>query len=85
MLAVVRTKRRADPPSSFHFLSWSKYAWARDKQYLVAEKPGSKVTFDVVVGEGGSILVDHLRSRFYNLGNVLVCTLGILASIQARV
>lgn len=39
----------------------------------MAEKPGSKVTFDVTVGEGGTVLVDHLRSRFYNLGNALVC------------
>lgn len=53
--------------------SWTKFAWARDKQYLTAEKPGSKVTFDVQVGAGGTVLVDYLRSRFYNLGNVLVC------------
>ncbi|KAM0791353.1 hypothetical protein ACM66B_005820 [Microbotryomycetes sp. NB124-2] len=51
---------------------WTKYAWARDKQYLVAEKPGSLVTFSVNVGRGGSILVDYLRSQFYNLGDVLV-------------
>ncbi|KAK4054483.1 hypothetical protein OIV83_000977 [Microbotryomycetes sp. JL201] len=51
---------------------WTQYAWARDKQYLVAEKPGSLVTFSLTVGHGGSILVDYLRSQFYNLGDVLV-------------
>jgi hypothetical protein len=55
------------------FLSWTKFAWARDKQYLVASKPGSTVTFNVVVGAGGTVLVDWLHSRFYDLGNVLVC------------
>lgn len=39
----------------------------------MADKPGSTVTFDVVVGSGGEVLVDWLRSRFYDLGNVLVC------------
>ncbi|KAK4056679.1 hypothetical protein OIO90_002231 [Microbotryomycetes sp. JL221] len=51
---------------------WTKYAWARDKQYLVAEKPGAQVTYAINVGQGKSILVDYLRSRFYNLGDVLV-------------
>ena len=54
--------------------SWTKYAWARDKEYLAADTPGSTVTFDIVIGQGGEILVDFLRSRFYDLGNVLVCT-----------
>ncbi|GAA6061370.1 hypothetical protein JCM10212_005824 [Sporobolomyces blumeae] len=51
---------------------WEKYAWARDKQYLIADKPGSTVTYRVVVGEGGTILADWLRSRFYDLGDVSV-------------
>lgn len=58
---------------TFLHRSWTKFAWARDKEYLAADKPGSVVTFDVVVGQGGEILVDFLRSRFYDLGNVLVC------------
>jgi lysophospholipase L1-like esterase len=77
-------EQRAHSFASISVYSWSKYAWARDKQYLVADKPGSKVTFDVVVGEGGSILVDHLRSRFYNLGNVLVCTSSSSLTTRAR-
>ncbi|BGP24792.1 hypothetical protein JCM10295v2_003711 [Rhodotorula toruloides] len=51
---------------------WSKLAWARDKQYLAASKPGSSVTFRVRVGSGGTILADWLHSRFYDLGDVLV-------------
>ncbi|BGO99781.1 hypothetical protein NBRC10513v2_004008 [Rhodotorula toruloides] len=51
---------------------WSKLAWARDKQYLAASKPGSSVTFRVNVGSGGTILADWLHSRFYDLGDVLV-------------
>ncbi|KAK4698466.1 hypothetical protein P7C70_g7810, partial [Phenoliferia sp. Uapishka_3] len=59
---------------------WSKFSWARDKQYLVADQPGSSVTFDVVVGTGGEVLADWLRSRFYDLGNVLVFVDGQRAS-----
>ncbi|GAA5875651.1 hypothetical protein JCM1840_003164 [Sporobolomyces johnsonii] len=51
---------------------WSKYAWARDKQYLVADKPGASVTYRVDVGKGGAIMADWLRSRFYDLGDVAV-------------
>ncbi|GAA5940836.1 SGNH/GDSL hydrolase family protein [Sporobolomyces koalae] len=51
---------------------WSKYGWARDKQYLIADKPGSIVTYEVQVGSGGTIMADWLRSRFYDLGNVAV-------------
>lgn len=68
----------ASPPNPFsHTRSrrrWSKLAWARDKQYLVADSPGASVTFAVEVGKGGTILVDWLHSRFYDLGNVAVCT-----------
>jgi hypothetical protein len=52
---------------------WTSFAWARDKQYLIAERPGSVVTFEVMVGMGGTVMVDWLRSRFYELGDVLVC------------
>ncbi|GAA6042096.1 hypothetical protein JCM8097_003107 [Rhodosporidiobolus ruineniae] len=51
---------------------WTKFAWARDKQYLVAETPGSSVTYRVDVGRGGSIYLDWLHSRFYDLGDVSV-------------
>ncbi|GAA5894406.1 SGNH/GDSL hydrolase family protein [Sporobolomyces salmoneus] len=51
---------------------WEKFGWARDKQYLVASKPGSSVTFEIEVGKGGTILADWLRSRFYDLGDVSV-------------
>lgn len=50
-------------------------AWSRDKQYLVADKPGASVTYGVHVGPGGTILADWLRSRSYGLGDVLVCEL----------
>lgn len=32
------------------------------------------MTYEVQVGEGGTVLADWLRSRFYDLGNVSVCT-----------
>ncbi|GAA6001355.1 hypothetical protein JCM10207_006622 [Rhodosporidiobolus poonsookiae] len=51
---------------------WTQFAWARDKQYLVADKPGSSVTFRVEVGKGGTVLADWLQSRFYDLGDVSV-------------
>ncbi|GAA5983649.1 hypothetical protein JCM11641_000920 [Rhodosporidiobolus odoratus] len=51
---------------------WTKLAWARDKQYLVADKPGSSVTYRIEVGKGGSILADWLHSRQYELGDVSV-------------
>ncbi|GAA5965902.1 hypothetical protein JCM3765_006483 [Sporobolomyces pararoseus] len=51
---------------------WEKFGWARDKQYLVASKPGSTVTYEIQVGKGGTILADWLRSRFYDLGDVSV-------------
>ncbi|GAA5984186.1 hypothetical protein JCM10908_006084 [Rhodotorula pacifica] len=51
---------------------WRKMAWSRDKQYLVAEKPGATVTYSVKVGSGGTILADWLRSRSYGLGDALV-------------
>lgn len=55
-------------------IGWRKFGWARDKQYLVADRPSSRVTFEVDVPENGEgdILVDWLRSRFYDLGNVAV-------------
>ncbi|KAM0753326.1 hypothetical protein T439DRAFT_323958 [Meredithblackwellia eburnea MCA 4105] len=59
---------------------WTKYSWARDKQYLTADVPGSKVTFDVSVGPGGEVLVDWLQSRAYDLGDVLVYLDGDRAS-----
>lgn len=52
---------------------WSKLAWARDKQYLVADEPGASVTFRVEVGQGGTVMADWLHSRFYDLGDVAVC------------
>ncbi|GAA5820117.1 hypothetical protein JCM11251_005487 [Rhodosporidiobolus azoricus] len=51
---------------------WTKLAWARDKQYLTADKPGASVTFRIEVGNGGTILADWLHSRFYDLGDVTV-------------
>ncbi|GAA5939997.1 hypothetical protein JCM10213_004904 [Rhodosporidiobolus nylandii] len=51
---------------------WSKLAWARDKQYLVADKPGSSVTYAIEVGKGGAVYADWLHSRFYDLGDVSV-------------
>ena len=58
--------------------SWKKMAWSRDKQYLVADKPGASVTYEVHVGPGGTILADWLRSRSYGLGDVLVCELRLV-------
>lgn len=40
----------------------------------MADKPGSTVTFQVNVGSGGEVLVDWLRSRFYDLGNIVICS-----------
>lgn len=57
---------------------WKKMAWSRDKQYLVADKPGASVTYGVHVGPGGTILADWLRSRSYGLGDVLVCELRLV-------
>ncbi|GAA5820689.1 hypothetical protein JCM3770_001453 [Rhodotorula araucariae] len=51
---------------------WTKLAWARDKQYLVADEPGASVTFRVEVGKGGTVMADWLHSRFYDLGDVSV-------------
>ncbi|GAA5854285.1 hypothetical protein JCM9279_005109 [Rhodotorula babjevae] len=51
---------------------WTKLAWARDKQYLVADEPGASVTFRVEVGAGGTVMADWLHSRFYDLGDVSV-------------
>ncbi|GAA5945986.1 hypothetical protein JCM3775_003608 [Rhodotorula graminis] len=51
---------------------WTKLAWARDKQYLVADTPGASVTFRVEVGAGGAVMADWLHSRFYDLGDVSV-------------
>ncbi|BGP40191.1 hypothetical protein JCM10449v2_004149 [Rhodotorula kratochvilovae] len=51
---------------------WTKLAWARDKQYLVADKPGASVTFRVEVGKGGTVMADWLHSRFYDLGDITV-------------
>lgn len=48
-------------------------AWSRDKQYLVADRPGAAVTFSVDVGEGGTVMADWLRSRSYDLGDVSAC------------
>lgn len=52
---------------------WKKMAWSRDKQYLVADRPGAAVTFSVRVGKGGTVMADWLRSRSYDLGDVLAC------------
>ncbi|KAL8290379.1 hypothetical protein RQP46_002637 [Phenoliferia psychrophenolica] len=68
-LQVGNAKSKVVPRKS---TGWTKYSWARDKQYLVADKPGSTVTYDIVVGAGGEVLADWLRSRFYDLGNVLI-------------
>lgn len=57
---------------------WKKMAWSRDKQYLVADKPGASVTYEVHVGPGGTILADWLRSRSYGLGDVSVCELRLV-------
>lgn len=75
----VSCRRAAD--NELLFCSWTKFAWARDKQYLVAEKPGSSVTFEVEVGPGGQVLADWLHSRFYDLGDVVVCALLLSFSL----
>ena len=58
---------------------WTKLAWARDKQYLVADEPGASVTFRVEVGAGGTVMADWLHSRFYDLGDVSVCASSSLS------
>lgn len=54
---------------------WDRFAWARDKQYMVADTPGSRLKYRITVGSGGQVVVDWLRSRFYDLGDILVCAL----------
>lgn len=68
-LQVGNSKTTKEPIS---VTGWEKFGWARDKQYLVASKPGSTVTYEIEVGTGGAILADWLRSRFYDLGDVAV-------------
>ncbi|GAA5850391.1 hypothetical protein JCM8547_001860 [Rhodosporidiobolus lusitaniae] len=51
---------------------WEKLAWARDKQYLVADSSGASVTYRIEIGKGGTVLADWLHSRFYDLGDVSV-------------
>ena len=51
---------------------WRSYVQQSDKQYLLADVPGSLLTFNINVGRGGGVLVDFLRSRSYNLGEVLI-------------
>lgn len=62
---------------------WTKLAWARDKQYLVADEPGASVTFRVEVGAGGTVMADWLHSRFYDLGDVSVCASTVSLSLSA--
>jgi hypothetical protein len=68
-IQVGNSKSTVQPISN---VGWEKFGWARDKQYLIANKPGSTVSYSIKVGLGGTILVDWLRSRFYDLGDVEV-------------
>lgn len=45
---------------------WREWAW-KDKNYLIADKPGSKVTFEVEVTTGHLIVI-YQRSAKYGLG-----------------
>jgi len=47
---------------------WRTWSW-KDKKYLVANKPGATVTFDVSTTQGNIILY-YLRSYQYGLGNL---------------
>ena len=39
---------------------------------MASSSPGSRLSYDVIVGEGGQILLSWLNSRFYNLGEARV-------------
>lgn len=39
---------------------------------MTSSSPGSRVVYDVVVGEGGQILLSWLKSRFYSLGDAKI-------------
>ncbi|KAK9894864.1 hypothetical protein P389DRAFT_196942 [Cystobasidium minutum MCA 4210] len=51
---------------------WSRLATSRDKQYMASSSIGSRIVYDVIVGEGGQVLLSWLKSRFYNLGDAKV-------------
>lgn len=48
---------------------WERWSWNDEKHYLVADKPGSTVTFDIDVS-AGSVFVEVFKSPKYDLGDV---------------
>jgi hypothetical protein len=39
---------------------------------MASSSPGSRLSYDVTVGDGGQILLSWLKSKFYNLGEARV-------------
>lgn len=52
-----------------HQNGWRNWAW-KQKKYLIADKPGAKLTFDAPVTRGTSIILYFLRSKIFGLGNL---------------
>lgn len=53
---------------------WTFWNWQNEKFYIVADKPGSNITFEVQANQG-VVYLYLLRSADYNLGNIW-CWIG---------
>lgn len=56
-------------------VGWRRWAW-KQKKYLIADKPGSVITFELDLAEG-HITLYYLRSSVFGLGSILCDVVGV--------
>jgi hypothetical protein len=49
---------------------WEPWSW-KDKHYLVAKKPGAKISFEVDLVAMGVVMIWFQRSKIFGLGDVM--------------
>jgi len=60
---------KKNPPQFLVNEGWAPWSW-KDKHYLVAKQPGSKISFEVDLVAMGVVLIYYQRSRTFGLGDL---------------